>query len=248
MLSLTGVSSGYSMIRVIKDVSLNVLAGHHVALVGPNGAGKTTLLETIAGFVKVRGGSIRFEDNDLGHLKPEERARTGIVLVPEKRNLFPDLTGGENLLLGRCSARGADCWSRAAVARASDRVFSLFPKLRDIADRPARVMSGGEQQMVAVGRALMAEPKLLMVDEPSQGLAPKLVQAMYEAIQGISKETTVLLVEQDMALARSVASEIHLILDGSIRRLRDSELQDERFLVREIFGAAADDANDVRSN
>jgi branched-chain amino acid transport system ATP-binding protein len=239
MLSLTDVSSGYSIIRVIKNVSLNVAPGGHVALVGPNGAGKTTLLETIAGFVATQGGSIALENRDIGRLKPEERARQGVVLVPERRNLFPDLTTGENLLLGRCAAPG-DRWSRASITRATDRVFALFPKLREVRDRPTKVMSGGEQQMVAVGRALMAEPKLLMLDEPSQGLAPKLVQAMYEAIQAISKETTVLLVEQDITLARSVTSEIHLILDGGIRRLTEAELNDERLLMREIFGAAAD--------
>jgi branched-chain amino acid transport system ATP-binding protein len=239
MLSLSDVSSGYGVMRVIKRVSLLVTPGSHVALVGPNGAGKTTLLETIAGFVALHAGSIQFEGQDIAYRRPDERARQGIVLVPERRNLFPELTAHENLIMGRCAAR-TELWDRSAVARATDRVFSLFPKLKDIGDRPVRVMSGGEQQMVAVGRALMAEPKLLMLDEPSQGMAPKLVQAMYEAIQAISKETTVLLVEQDLALARSVASEIHLILEGGIRRLTDAEMTDERVLMREIFGSAAD--------
>lgn len=237
MLSLKNISSGYSMIRVIKDVSLDVPLGRTVGLIGPNGAGKTTLLETIAGFVNIHAGSISFDGKDLTSLKPEQRARNGVVLVTERRNLFTEMTAAENLFLGRCSAMGQGRWNRAEIARATERVYSLFPKLKEIRDRPVHVMSGGEQQMVAVGRALIAEPKVLMLDEPSQGLAPKLVQAMYEAIGAIAKETTVILVEQDFALARSITSDLHLIMDGSIRKLTPEEVSNERLLAREVFGS-----------
>jgi branched-chain amino acid transport system ATP-binding protein len=237
MLSLNNVSSGYSIIRVIKDVSLDVPLGATLGLIGPNGAGKTTLLETIAGFVDIHSGSLSFNGQNLTPLKPEQRARSGVVLVTERRNLFTDMTAGENIYLGRCSAQGPGQWNKAEIARAMDRVYSLFPKLRELRDRPVKVMSGGEQQMVAVARALIAEPKVLMLDEPSQGLAPKLVQAMYEAIGTIAKETTVILVEQDFTLARSITSNVQLIMDGRIRKLTEAEIANERLLATEVFGS-----------
>lgn len=236
MLRLSGLSAGYAMIEVVHEVDIELAAGQKLALVGLNGAGKTTLLEAIAGFVQTKAGDITLDGKSLRGLRPEARARLGIALVPERRNLFPELSAWENLRLGRCAHGGPDRWSKGAVAAASDRVFALFPKLKVIRDRPVNVMSGGEQQMVAVGRALMAEPKVLMLDEPSQGLAPLLVEAMYEAIQEIAKGTTVLLVEQDMELARSVTDNLLLMSDGRVRPLRQQEIEDDALMRREIFG------------
>lgn len=237
MLRINKLSAGYAMIEVVHDVDIDLKTGQKLALVGLNGAGKTTLLEAIAGFVETKAGEITFEDKPLCGLRPEERARLGIALVPERRNLFPELSAWENLQLGRCAFSGRDRWSRGAVAAAADRVFDLFPKLKVIRERPVNVMSGGEQQMVAVGRALMAEPKVLMLDEPSQGLAPRLVEAMYEAIQQIAKGMTVLLVEQDMELARSVTNHLLLMHDGRVRPLLQQEIEDDKLMRREIFGA-----------
>ena len=236
MLRLSGLSAGYAMIEVVHEVDIELASGRKLALVGLNGAGKTTLLETIAGFVETKAGDITLDGKSLRGLRPEARARLGIALVPERRNLFPELSAWENLRLGRCAYSGADRWAKGAVAAAADRVFALFPKLKVIRDRPVNVMSGGEQQMVAVGRALMAEPKVLMLDEPSQGLAPLLVEAMYEAIQEIAKGTTVLLVEQDMELARSVTDNLLLMSDGRVRPLRRQEIEDDALMRREIFG------------
>ena len=236
MLRLSGLSAGYAMIEVVHEVDIELASGQKLALVGLNGAGKTTLLETIAGFVQTKAGDITLDGKSLRGLRPEARARLGIALVPERRNLFPELTAWENLRLGRCAYGGPDRWSKGAVAAASDRVFALFPKLKVIRDRPVNVMSGGEQQMVAVGRALMAEPKVLMLDEPSQGLAPLLVEAMYEAIQEIARGTTVLLVEQDMELARSVTDNLLLMSDGRVRPLQQQEIEDDALMRREIFG------------
>lgn len=238
MLRLNGLSAGYAIIEVVHEVSFELDLGQKLALVGLNGAGKTTLLEAIAGFVETKAGEITFEGKPLGNLRSDERACLGIALVPEKRNLFPELSAWENLQLGRCSAPHQNRWSKGAVAAAAERVFELFPKLKEIRDRQVSVMSGGEQQMVAVGRALMAEPKVLMLDEPSQGLAPQLVEAMYEAIQKVAKGTTVLLVEQDMELARSVTTNLMLMQDGRVRPLLQQELEDEELMRREIFGQA----------
>lgn len=237
MLRIDKLSAGYAMIEVVHDVDIDLETGRKLALVGLNGAGKTTLLEAIAGFVETKAGEITFEGRPLRGLRPEERARLGIALVPERRNLFPELSAWENLQLGRCAFAGRERWSKGAVAAAADRVFTLFPKLKVIRDRPVNVMSGGEQQMVAVGRALMAEPKVLMLDEPSQGLAPRLVEAMYEAIQEIARGMTVLLVEQDIELARSVTSNLLLMHDGRVRPLLQQEIEDDKLMRREIFGA-----------
>ena len=237
MLQISRLSAGYAMIEVVHGVDIDLDAGQKLALVGLNGAGKTTLLEAIAGFVEAKAGEITFEGKSLRGLRPEARARLGIALVPERRNLFPELSAWENLQLGRCAAPGRDRWGKGAVSAAADRVFGLFPKLKVIRNRPVNVMSGGEQQMVAVGRALMAEPKVLMLDEPSQGLAPLLVEAMYEAIQEIAKGTTVLLVEQDMELARSVTSNLLLMHDGRVRPLTQQEIDDDKLMRREIFGS-----------
>lgn len=236
MLSINKLSSGYSMIEVIHDVDLELTSGQRVALVGLNGAGKTTFLETIAGFVDARAGDIKLDGLSISGLRSDERAKLGIALVTERRNLFPDLTAWENLKLGRCAVPGRDRWARDKVEEAMERVFALFPKLKIIRDRPVNVMSGGEQQMVAVGRALMSEPKVLMLDEPTQGLAPKLVEAMYEAIQALASDMTVLLVEQDMELARSVTSNLYLMFEGRVRSLRPEEIENEELMRKEIFG------------
>lgn len=237
MLHLDRVSSGYHMIEVIHQVDLEVAAGDRLALVGLNGAGKTTLLETIAGFVRATGGDIRFQGRSIMGLRSEDRAKLGIALVTERRNLFPDLTAWENLRLGRCAMAGPDRWKPEKVEEAKERVYTLFPKLAVLHNRPVSVMSGGEQQMVAVGRALMSEPSLLMLDEPSQGLAPKLVEAMYEAIQAIASDMTVLIVEQDLELVKSVADKLFLMQGGHVRPLGHEELEDEELMRREIFGA-----------
>ncbi|WP_210497431.1 ABC transporter ATP-binding protein [Microvirga antarctica] len=238
MMEMKGVSSGYSIIQVLHEINLSLAAGDRVALIGPNGAGKTTLLETIAGFVPLRSGSITMDGFEIGRLKPELRAERGIALVTEKRNLFSDMTTGENLRLGRCAAPRETRWDRQNVEATTERVLTLFPKLRQLYHRTVGVMSGGEQQMVAIGRALMSEPKLLMLDEPSQGLAPQIVEAVYGAINSIAEEMTVLLVEQDLQIVSSTTRNVHLIVNGTIRKLDAAELDDEALLTREIFGLA----------
>jgi branched-chain amino acid transport system ATP-binding protein len=236
MLEVRDLSSGYGALVVLRTVNLGLQAGGRLALVGPNGAGKTTLLETIAGLVPLAGGRLLLDGADISRLKPEVRVRRGLSLVTERRNLFSDLTVLENVRLGRCAAPATRRWNAAEVLRATERVFDLFRPLRQIAQRPVRVLSGGEQQMVAVGRALMGQPRILMLDEPSQGLAPRIVEAMYEAIDAISHDTAILLVEQDLGLARSVAREVHLMLDGRLRPLSAAELQSDTLVVDELFG------------
>jgi branched-chain amino acid transport system ATP-binding protein len=237
MLEVQGLASGYGALVVVRDVDLSLHAGGRLALVGPNGAGKTTLLETIAGLVPVANGRLLLDGADVSRLRPEVRMRRGLSLVTERRNLFPDLTAMENVRLGRCAAPRAARWAAEEVRRATERVFDLFPPLRQIAQRQVRVLSGGEQQMVAVGRALMGQPRILMLDEPSQGLAPRIVEAMYEAIDAIAHDTAILLVEQDLGLARSVARDVHLMLDGRLRPLSAAELQSDTLVVDELFGA-----------
>ncbi|MGE0238137.1 MAG: ABC transporter ATP-binding protein [Parvibaculaceae bacterium] len=212
MLSVTDVRVNYGAINALRGVSLDIAEGEIVALIGPNGAGKTSLLMAIAGIVPVAGGAIDF----AGHVilgRPAERIlRLGLSVVPENREIFTKLSVWENLLIG-ATARS----DRAQIARDLDRVTTLFPKLAERRNDPAGLFSGGEQQMLAIARAMMSAPKLLMLDEPSLGLAPIVIDAVYDAIRQLrGGGVTVLLVEQNAERALSVADRAYLIATGQI--------------------------------
>ena len=193
MLKLEGVSAAYGTIRALREVSLNVKAGQFVAIVGPNGAGKTTLFKTISGQVVPDAGRILFEGQDLLKLPARDRAHLGIAHVPEGRQVFGNLTVFENLEMGATPARGRAEWGRNL-----ERCFSLFPVLAERRSQLAGTLSGGEQQMLAIGRGLASSPRLLLLDEPSMGLAPIIVDLIFERIQDLHRDNqlTIVLVEQ----------------------------------------------------
>ena len=212
MLKLEGVVAGYGPIACLKAVSLEVHTGEIVALLGANGAGKTTTLMTISGLVRVRQGTMTLNGARLDGLPPEAIAGRGVGHVPEGRRIFPSLTVLENLQLGAYLRR-----DHAGVAQDFARVFELFPLLRDRRRQLAGTLSGGEQQMLAMGRGLMGRPALLLLDEPSLGLAPKLVQAVFDVIRRIHQAgTTVLLVEQNARLALAIAHRGYILEAGAI--------------------------------
>ena len=193
MLKIEGVSAAYGTIRALREVSLDVKAGQFVAIVGPNGAGKTTLFKTISGQVVPDAGRILFEGQDLLKLPARDRAHLGIAHVPEGRQVFSNLTVLENLDMGATPAKG-----RAEWARNLERCFSLFPVLAERRSQLAGTLSGGEQQMLAIGRGLASSPRLLLLDEPSMGLAPIIVDLIFERIQALHRDNqlTIVLVEQ----------------------------------------------------
>ena len=212
MLAVKDLRVNYSAINALRGVSLDVSKQEIVALIGPNGAGKTSLLMAIAGIVPVAGGSIHFAGNSILGLSAEKILRQGISVVPENREIFTKLTVWENLLIGATARRDS-----AQIARDLDRVTALFPKLAQRRNDPAGLFSGGEQQILAIARAMMAAPKLLMLDEPSLGLAPIVIDAVYDAIQELRRDgVTVLLVEQNAERALSVADRAYLISTGQI--------------------------------
>ena len=234
LLSLAGVCAGYGGIEVLHDATLNVGEGEVVALIGANGAGKSTLLRTIIGLIAPMGGAVRFAGRDITGARPERLVREGIALVPEGRLLFGPMTVRENLELGAYAAARAR--KSAVVRERLERVHTLFPVLAERAEQPAETLSGGEQQMLAVGRALMSEPKLLLLDEPSLGLAPKVIAEIFSAIEVLRGEgVTVLIVEQDARLALkhadrgSVMRTGRIVLEASAGEL----LRDES--VRKIY-------------
>jgi branched-chain amino acid transport system ATP-binding protein len=201
LLSIEGLSAGYGDVRVLWDISAAINAGDITCIVGSNGAGKTTLLRTISGLVPAAGGRIRFAGEDITSLPADEILARGIVHVPEGRRLFRGLNVHDNLLLGAYLRR-----DQADINRDLDYVFSLFPVLRERARQDASTLSGGEQQMCAIGRGIMSRPKLLMIDELSLGLAPRLVDRLGEALLEINKNgITILLVEQDVMTAFELA-------------------------------------------
>jgi branched-chain amino acid transport system ATP-binding protein len=209
LLSVENVDASHGLLRAVRDVSLHVEEGEVLALVGANGAGKTTLLRTISGAHRADRGRILFDQNDVTWVATHRRARMGIGLVPEGRRLFPGLTVEENLLVaGRYAREGA--WS-------VDAVLEAFPLLGPLRSTRASALSGGEQQATAIGRALMTNPRLLLLDEVSLGLAPQAVDAVYRSIDTlIGGGATVLLVEQDLSRAMSVAHRIACMLEGSV--------------------------------
>jgi branched-chain amino acid transport system ATP-binding protein len=213
LLEISGLVAGYGAVSVLHELALHVDEHEAVALVGANAAGKTTLLRTISGIVPARAGSIRLGGRELLGLGSHEIAAAGIVQVAEGRQLFPEMSVLENLELGAMAS--SEAWSgRAAMI---ERVIRLFPRVGERLAQWAGTMSGGEQQQVAIGRALMARPKILLVDEPSAGLSPLLVQAVFRALKEIHAEgTTILLVEQNVPLSLRLAQRAYVIELGRV--------------------------------
>jgi len=214
LLEVQGLCVNYGHIEAIRDITFGVEEGSLATLIGANGAGKTTTLKTISGLRKVRAGQILFDGKDISLVPPYERVQLGISQSPEGRGCFPGMTVRENLDMGAYVRKD----TRTAAYKADlDRVYDLFPRLREREKQVAGSMSGGEQQMLAIGRALMAKPRLLLLDEPSMGLAPKLIQQIFSIITEINSQgTTVLLVEQNAAQALKRADTAHVLETGEI--------------------------------
>jgi branched-chain amino acid transport system ATP-binding protein len=216
LLEVEGLCVNYGHIEAIRDISFGVEEGTIATLIGANGAGKTTTLKTLSGLRRVRAGSVIFDGKDITHLAPYERVTMGLSQSPEGRGVFPGMTVLENLDMGAYVRKDR---KTAAYKADLDRVFDLFPRLKERENQAAGSMSGGEQQMLAIGRALMAKPRLLLLDEPSMGLAPKLIQQIFTIITEINQQgTTVLLVEQNAAQALKRAHTAHILETGEIVR------------------------------
>ena len=212
MLEVENIHTYYGNIHALKGVSLTVDKGEIVTLIGGNGAGKTTTLRTITGIMKPLEGHVKLEGEDLAPFKAHEIVYKGIAMVPEGRRIFARLNVSENLEMGAYSRN-----SKQEIANDLERVYSLFPRLRERRNQIAGTLSGGEQQMLATGRALMARPRLLLMDEPSMGLAPVLVELIFDTIKRINEEgTTILLVEQNALMALSIANRAYVLQTGEI--------------------------------
>jgi branched-chain amino acid transport system ATP-binding protein len=209
MLSIDNLACAYGRIEVLHGISMAIRAGEIATLIGANGAGKTTLLRAISGVQPITGGDIRLEGRSIASLQSHARVALGISHVPEGRQLFAPLSVEDNLKLG--------AWSRPATEAASElaRVHALFPMLAEMRQMPAGALSGGQQQMLAIGRGLMAKPRLLLLDEPSMGLAPILVEQIFEAIRGLKRDgMTILLVEQNAYAALAIADQAYVLETG----------------------------------
>ena len=214
LLTVEGVHAGYGRVEVLHDVSISVDHGECVTIVGANGAGKSTLLKAIVGLVRPTGGTIRLDGKDVTGTPPERLVRSKVSLVPEGRLLFGPMTVAENLDLG---AYGLTRVERAGVSALRQRVFDLFPVLADRASQAAETLSGGEQQMLAVGRALMSGPRLLLLDEPSLGLAPKVIAEIFSVLDVLRADgVTVVLVEQDARLALKHSDRGYVMRTGRV--------------------------------
>ena len=212
MLAIRHLKVAYGITEVLRDVSFEVPQGRIVALLGGNGSGKTTMLNTLTGLVKPVAGSIQFEGKECAGLPPHEIVRAGIAQVPQGREVWPGMSVHDNLELGAATRRD---WP--AIRSDLDDVYAMFPKLADRTRRHAGSLSGGEQQMVAIGRALMARPRCLLMDEPSAGLAPSIVGDMVDTILALNRRgLTILLVEQNIGVAAAVAEYAHILQGGEI--------------------------------
>jgi branched-chain amino acid transport system ATP-binding protein len=233
MLSLAAVSAGYGSFQALFDVSLEVPQGEAVGVIGPNGAGKTTLMRVISGLLPLRDGSMTLDGRPVGGLPVHRMVEQGIAHVPENRRLFPRLSVEDNLRIGAFIPN-----ARQRFAEQLDRVYNLFPRLKDRRDQLAGTLSGGEQQMCAIGRALMSRPKLLLMDEPSAGLAPLVVAQVFELVQRIRAEgLTVLIVEQNVQQVLEVVDRAYLLEVGAIKLAGTAaELKDNSFIRKSYMG------------
>jgi branched-chain amino acid transport system ATP-binding protein len=212
MLRVEGLAGGYEGTQVLHGLSLQVGEGGVTALLGGNGAGKTTLMKTLAGLLPARAGRVRFLGEDITALPSNERVHAGLVLVPEGRMVFPSLTVRENLRLGAITPRARPHWQRSL-----DHVYHVFPRLLERQSQPAVTLSGGEQQMLAIGRGLMAQPRLMLLDEPTLGLSPLMARQMFALVQRLVADgLTLLLAEQDVLQSLNAAGHAYVIESGSV--------------------------------
>jgi branched-chain amino acid transport system ATP-binding protein len=233
ILQIQGVTAGYGDVQVLWGIDLTVPKGRIVSIVGPNGTGKTTLLLSTSGMVRARSGSIRFDGEDITNARADHVVQKGLIHVPEGRRLFPGLSVRDNLMLGAYTRRD----DAAEVARDLDFVYSIFPILAKRAQQGATTMSGGEQQMCAIGRGIMARPKLLLIDELSLGLSPKALELLAESLLRINKESgvSILLVEQDVMTAFEIASHAYVIESGRVRLSGDTRTLSQDPMVRSAY-------------
>lgn len=234
LLELTQVASGYGNIEALHGIDIKVKEGEIVSLIGANGAGKTTTLRTISGIVPLKSGSIKYLNQDVSKMAPDSRVHKGLIHVPEGRRLFPDMTVEENLEMGAYTRN-----DQADIKETMEHCFKLFPRLKERRLQRAGTMSGGEQQMAAIARGLMAKPKILMLDEPSLGLAPIIVQQIFEIIRTVNKEegVTILLVEQNASLALKTADRAYVLETGNITLSgKGAELLEDEAVKRSYLG------------
>jgi branched-chain amino acid transport system ATP-binding protein len=212
MLYIENVSAAYGMVQILRDVSFHVEEKEIVSIIGPNGAGKTTLVKTIMGLLHPKNGTIRFKGENIEKLPPYEIVKRGLILIPEGRDIFPRMTVEENLKLGAYTANG-----KSNVKEAKEKVYQIFPVLKKKAKALAQTLSGGEQQMLVICRSLMSNPQLLILDEPSLGLAPIIVEKVLDTVRKINEEgVTILLVEQNIRDSLDIADRGYVLEQGKI--------------------------------
>ena len=231
MLEVTGLRVAYGGIQAVRGITFHVRQGEMVALIGANGAGKTSTLKALSRLLDTAGGSVRYGGQEISRLPPHQLIAQGIALVPEGRGVFPRMSIIENLKMGAYCRRDAD-----VIGADMEHVFSLFPRLKERAQQLAGTLSGGEQQMLAIGRALMSRPKLLLLDEPSMGLAPLMVQKIFEVVCAVARDgMTVLLVEQNAKLALEVSQRGYVMESGEITLTDDAKSLLANPKVREAY-------------
>ena len=237
LLEIKDLKVAYGKIQAVKGISLHINAGEIVTLVGANGAGKTTLLKTISGLLKPSSGVINFEGKDIQGIDPHNRVLEGLCQAPEGRGIFPGMTVLENLEMGKYARKD---WKNE-LKEDLDRIYTLFPRLKERQSQAGGTLSGGEQQMLSIGRALMSRPRLLLLDEPSMGLAPKFIQQIFNIIREIqSQGVSILLVEQNAAQALSCANRAYILETGNITKEgAGKELLNDEAIKKAYLGTGA---------
>lgn len=236
MLKVKDLQAGYGFLQIIWDASLNISEGEFVALIGPNGAGKTTIMRTISGILRPKAGEVTFLGEQVGGFSTDRISQMGITFITEELNLFTGMTVRENLQLGAFIIRDAK-----KVNNAIENVFELFPILKERQRQPAGTLSGGERKMLGIGRGLMANPKLLLIDEPSLGLAPKLVMSVFEALQELNRRGhTILLVEQNVRMSLQITQRGYVLEQGRIvMEGKSADLLESQYIKKAYLGVSA---------